>query len=198
MPNDYVPGPDPEFHRRQEGFLTYANANKADLGLVTADLTPLNAAQTAWTSAFATSNAAQTAATSANTAKDQSREILEGLLRALTQRLQVSPTVTDAQRQALPIPVRATTRTRASVPTTRPVATVDTRQRLRHEIDFRDETSPRSKAKPDGVSGCEIWVKVGDTPPADPSELAFVALDTGTPYLAEYPGAHAGKKAHYY
>jgi len=37
----------------------------------------------------------------------------------------------------------------------------------------------------------------GDDPPADPSELAFLALDTATPYLAEYTGAQAGKKAHY-
>jgi hypothetical protein len=27
------------------------------------------------------------------------------------------------------------------------------------------------EAKPDGVLGCEIWVKVGGVPPTDPSEL---------------------------
>ena len=45
--------------------------------------------------------------------------------------------------------------------------------------------------------GAELWVKIGDAPPADPSELSFLALDTNTPYLAEYSGVQAGKKAHY-
>jgi len=47
------------------------------------------------------------------------------------------------------------------------------------------------------VMGAELWVKIGDAPPADPSELSFLALDTNTPYLAEYSGVQAGKKAHY-
>jgi hypothetical protein len=77
------------------------------------------------------------------------------------------------------------------------VATLDTSQRLAHTISFMDEETPTKKAKPAGVLGAEIWVKIGDTPPADPSELSFLALDTNTPYLAEYTGAQAGKKAHY-
>ncbi len=47
------------------------------------------------------------------------------------------------------------------------------------------------------MAGCEIWVKVGGTPPADASELTYVATDTATPYLAEYPGAKAGQMATY-
>ena len=64
--------------------------------------------------------------------------------------------------------------------------------------DFRDQDRPRSKAKPDGVVGCEIWVKIGGNPPADPSELHYLGSDTNAPYLAEYPGADAGKPAHYW
>jgi predicted phage tail protein len=46
------------------------------------------------------------------------------------------------------IPVHATTRTRVGVPTTKPVATVDTSRRLSHIIDFRDADKPRSTATP--------------------------------------------------
>ena len=45
--------------------------------------------------------------------------------------------------------------------------------------------------------GCEIWVKIGTTPPADSSECTFLALDTASHYTAEYPGADAGKTAYY-
>jgi hypothetical protein len=44
--------------------------------------------------------------------------------------------------------------------------------------------------------GCEIWVKVGDPVPTDPSQLRFLATDTRTPYVAEYSGEDAGKTAH--
>jgi hypothetical protein len=40
------------------------------------------------------------------------------------------------------------------------------------------EMTPTRRAKPMGVLGSEIWVKVGDAPPNDPKELSFVALDT--------------------
>ena len=31
----------------------------------------------------------------------------------------------------------------------------------------------------------------------DPSELTFLAVDTRTPYMREYPGTEDGKQAHY-
>ena len=43
-----------------------------------------------------------------------------------------------------------------------------------------------------GVHSC-----VGPTPPADPAQFQFVALDTATPYLLEYEASDAGKLASY-
>jgi len=48
--------------------------------------------------------------------------------------------------------------------------------------------------------GCEIWVKVaapGEPAPAGAEGLSFVALDTASPYIAEYDGPQGGKTAHY-
>ena len=60
-----------------------------------------------------------------------------------------------------------------------------------------DEATPTRKAKPDGVMGAELWVKVGDPPPSDPSELSFLSVDTRTPYVANFAGADGGQTAHY-
>jgi hypothetical protein len=90
-----------------------------------------------------------------------------------------------------------TTRKAAGAPSSRPVATIDTSQRLRHMINFSDESTPTSRAKPEGVQGCEIWVKVDGPPPTDPDELRYLATDTRTPYVAAYDGSQAGKIAHY-
>ena len=45
--------------------------------------------------------------------------------------------------------------------------------------------------------GAESWVGVGATPPVDPGELTFLAVDTSAPNTREYPGTEGGNQAHY-
>ncbi|MBI1190831.1 MAG: hypothetical protein GC200_09160 [Tepidisphaera sp.] len=58
---DYVPGPDASFQAWQSNCVTYANANLAARGLVAADMAPVTAAQTGWTTAFPAHVAAKNA-----------------------------------------------------------------------------------------------------------------------------------------
>jgi len=195
---DYIPSPDGDFDAWQINFITYASANAAALGLdPLVDIPPLTAAQGVWTSDYPANTAAQAAAQSARQAKDVARGGLEGVIRPLVARLQASPDVDDAERQALGIPVRDAIPTATDVPKTRPVVSVDTSQRLQHTIGFADEATPTRKAKPAGVRGAQVWVKIGDPAPVDPSELTFLATDTRTPYVAAFDGADANKVAHY-
>ncbi|MBW8017598.1 MAG: hypothetical protein FVQ82_15575 [Planctomycetes bacterium] len=195
---DYIPSSDGDFDAWQANFITYASANAAALGLdPLVDIPPLTAAQTTWTADRAAHTAAQAAAESARQAKDAGRGGLEGVIRPLVARLQASPEVDDAERQASGITVRDTIPTPVGPPLTRPVASVDTRERLQHTISFADEATPTRRAKPAGVRGAQIWVKIGDPAPLDPSELTFLATDTRTPYLATFDGADAKKVAHY-
>ena len=50
---DYIPGGDAEFNAWLDNFITYANANLANLGLVQGDIDPIVTAQTAWNTALA-------------------------------------------------------------------------------------------------------------------------------------------------
>ena len=177
---DYIPSPDGDFDAWQNNFITYASANAAALGLdPLIDIPPLTAAQ------------------AARQAKDAARGGLEGVIRPLVARLQASPEVDDAERQALGITVRDTIPTDVEVPKTRPVVSVDTSQRLQHTIGFADEATPTRKAKPAGVRGAQVWVKIGDPASVDPNEMTFLATDTRTPYVAAFDGADANKVAHY-
>jgi hypothetical protein len=198
MATDNIPPADADFNNWIVPFSNYVNTNAAAMGLAPNDIAPLTAAVATWSTAYPAHNAATATATAATTNKDQARTVIESLTRPLIQQLQASPKVTNAQRNTMKITVRATTRTRASVPQTAPMATVDTSRRLQHIIDFRDSASPKSKAKPAGVAGCEIWGKVGSPAPTDISQLAYVATDSGTPYLAEYTGAQAGQMVYYW
>lgn len=196
MAGDYIPTTDAEFLTWTRTFASYVLAHAAALGL-SAESTALDDKRSVWETAVDNAAAAQTALRTANQHKNDLRKELEQMIRSAVRRIQAVPTVTDEQRLSMGITVMDTTPTaHLAAPATRPIGVVDTSQRLRHEICFFDEATPRSRAKPAGVMGCEIWVKIG-TPPADPSELTFVALDTATPYIAEYAGADAGKVAYY-
>ena len=194
---DYIPGGDADFNAWQANFVTYANANLPNLGLAIPDLLSILSAQGAWTPSLTAHVAAQANAQSARATKDGNRTVLEVLIRALVRRLQASASVSDAEREALGITVPDLGAAAAASPSTRPLCQVDTSQRLRHTIDFTDESTPTRKAKPAGVMGAEIWVKIGPTPPVDPSELTFLAVDTRSPYTTDFDGSDGGKQAHY-
>ena len=194
---DYIPSSDADFDAWTRNFVENVVTNAAALGLSPAQVTSLQGGQTDWGAKYPASNAAQAAVNSAVQAKNDSRSGYQYLIRSLANIMQSSPQVTDAQRQSLGINVRSTTRTAAAAPTSKPVATVDTNQRLRHTINFVDELTPTSRAKPDGAQGCEIWMKVGDPAPAGPKDVHYLALDTRTPYTVEFDAADAGKTAYY-
>lgn len=73
----------------------------------------------------------------------------------------------------------------------------DTSQLLGITVRFADEGTPTSKAKPAGVMGCEVWVKVGGPPPTDLSECQYLATDSRTPYVATFDGGEANQTAHF-
>jgi len=201
MANDYIPGSDTGFQAWVDNFVTYAAAHGVDLGLSPGETDSLTAAQADFETKMAANVNAQQSAQSARQAKDDSRDALESLVRTLVKQLQASPAVDDAERAALGITVPDRVRTAATGDiTTRPIGVVDTSQRLRHEIRFSDEATPTRRAKPAGVMGCEIWVKVtaaGEAAPTSADELRFLSLDTASPYIAEFDGADGGKTAHY-
>jgi len=171
------------------------------LGIALPDMAPIATGRTDFDARMAANFSAQQAAQSARQAKDASRDQLESLIRQLVRQLQASGDVDNSERAALGITVPDTIRTTAvGGISTRPIGAVDTSQRLRHEIRFTDEATPTSRAKPAGIMGCEIWVKVsatGEAAPASADELSFLSMDTASPYVAEYDGANGGKTAHY-
>jgi len=194
---DWIKRSDDDFDDQFAQFNAWVQDNGLTHGLTAGQLTALDNAYTAWSPAFINHKAAQTNATAAKEIKDDKRADGEALMREQAATLQVNSLTTDAERMSAGMAVRDGTRTRAAVPTTRPIAMIDTSQRLRHTINFKDETTPNSKKKPVGVMGVEIWCGLGPTPPADASTCSFVALDTSTPYVVEYDGADANKIAHY-
>lgn len=193
---DYIPRDQDARHTWSETFEAYFQSNAVALGYTAADATALhnlwNLYDGSYSSILPAKNEYEAILSNFQTAEDA----FISRVRAIAAEIQADPSITDEQRLAAGLPVYKTTRTPAPVPTTRPVAEVDTSQRLQHTISFRNEGST-SKAKPEGVRACEIWCVIGPAP-ASIAEARYLATDTATPYLATFDAADAGKSVHYF
>lgn len=197
--SDYIPDSDLEFNVWQANFITTVEAKATTWDIPADEITALKAKQAPWTAAFSSASNRQGRNTGDVRAKNDARKPYEKSLRTFTtQRLSYNPKVTNSDREHMGLNVKTDARTPSPKPVTRPTGTIDFSVRLRHTIQFVDEAVPRRKAKPDGVHGCEIWVKIGGEAPKDASELTFLATDTATPYVADFEGADAGKIAYYW
>jgi hypothetical protein len=194
---DYIPSSDAEFSIWMKNYSTKLNTLKGSLNLNGQSLTDLGSLQSAYDADLQKVNEARASMASAAQAKDKSRQLLEESVRQLTRELQVNTALTDADKADLQITVTDQTRTPAAVPQSRPVAQVDTSKPQQHTISWVDEATPTSKAKPEGVYGCELRCQIGGAEPVNPDDMKFLAIDTRSPYVAHYDGADAGKTIYY-
>jgi hypothetical protein len=195
--SDFIPGPDADFDVWQGNILAQLKGDKIRFAVSNASDTELTALQGEWEARNSAHLEAQSQAAAARVAKDEKRAEFEAALRQQVKATQSAPGVTDADRALLRITIRDTQPTAPAPPSTRPVVQVDTSQRLRHKLSVTDELTPTSRSKPKGSSYYEVWVKVGDPPPTDASQLRFVDTSSTASFVVEYDGADGGKTAHF-
>jgi len=91
--------------------------------------------------------------------------------------------------------VRDTSPSPAPAPTSRPLALVESPARLTHQLRLVDESTPTRRARPAGVLGAEVWVKLvdADSPaPTDPAALTFLTMTTKPSFRAEFKAGEGG------
>ena len=195
---DYIPGPDGDFDTWQTNWMNYAGAHLAALNISAARFAQLQALQLIWRSGRDGRVAAQAAVEASTQAQTAGRNPYEGALREESQVLQNRGSTTNEQRAGLQITVPDSSPTPVGPPTTPPVGRIDASQRLKHTVHFVDSGTPTSKAKPAGVQGCEIRMKVGDPAPTGPNDLEFVTIDSKTPHTIDFEASDAGKRVVYW
>jgi hypothetical protein len=195
--NDFVPRSDMDFNLWQSNLLTETETNATAWGITPESILPVKQFQTKWTAAFTVASNKQNRTSADVKAKDDARYDFEPTLRSfVAEHLANNSKVSDADRTRLGLTVRSESRTSSPVPDSSPVGRIDFSARQQHTINFSDEATPTSRAKPAGVHGCEIWMKVGEAP-ASVAELTYLTTDTATPYVVNFSEADAGKTAYY-
>jgi hypothetical protein len=178
------PRPDGNFAARANHYHDAVKAFYDKQGLDPTLLTPLQKALETWNAQYPAHVKAQAAAEGARQAKDAARAALEKEVRPVTNFVQGYPRTTNADRAEMGITVRDTSPSPAPAPSSRPLALVESGQRLTHQLRLVDEstlTSGRNgrarRARPAGVLGTEVWVKL---------------VEAGTGHQASGTGAEVG------
>ena len=196
---DFIPTKDTDFNLFQASFITIVSPNVTTWGILAADLTALTPLQTTWAAIFLKASNKLNRTSADVQAKNDARKTYEKALRIfIAQWIAKNPKVPDSERERMVLTLKDTKVKTVMKLNSIPVGIIDFSIRMQHTISFADISTPRSKAKPDGMHGCEIWMKLGGEAPKEASELTYLATDTRTPYVNHFSGADAGKTAYYW
>ena len=194
---DYVTRPDLEFNAWQIVLIALVVTKATAWGIPPEDIADLLASQTLWTTAFSKASNTQTRNSADVREKDNARAAFEKILREfILQWLSFNKKVTDGERESMHLTVRSDVRIPSPVPSTMPIIRIDVSIDQQHSIYFRDTTST-GKAKPDGVYGCEIWIKIGSPAPVNGEGLTFLVVDTKSPHVINFESEDVGKTIYY-
>jgi hypothetical protein len=182
---DYVPKNDSEFVDWMENFVTVLNLNMAMVGLVAADVAPVDTANGLYSVAVTTQIQQQALAKSAVENKKTQRDALEDALRPLVRRIQNHPGMTNQLRGLLGITVmndggQQPAGAGIDVPSmfleTKPGQVI---------VHFgTDASNELHNGKPSWARGCVIWrKKTGE------SDFSMIAFDTASPYVDTVSGS---------
>ena len=195
---DYVPKNDAEFSIWQSNLINIVTSNSTGWGIPANDLTALVEEQSSWSEVYAAASNKQNRTSADVQAKnDASASFRKNLRNFIAQWLAYNSKVSNSDRERMGLTVKSGSRTPVPSPGTCPTGTVDFSIRLQHSIHYVDESTPSRKAKPVGVHGCEIWMKIDGNMPVDASELSYLATDTSSPHTTTFEGKYAGKIVYY-
>lgn len=196
--SDYIPQNDAMFAIWQTNLIGVIEPNVVMWGILPADFTALTDKQSVWSYAYEKASSKQNRTMADVQAKDDARVLYEKAIRVFVAQWLASNTrVTDSDRESLGLTVRTGTHTPVPPPSTLPIGNIDFSVNLQHSIHYFDQTTPQHRAKPAGVHGCEIWMKIDGQAPVKTSELFYLATDTRSPHVLTFDGDQAGKMVYY-
>ena len=194
---DFIPESDSEFHTFQGNLILKVEDNVVTWGIPPEAVTRLKSFQAPWIVAYEKASNADFRTTPITRTKNEARYAFEKEIRAFNNEFLASNRkVTNGDREAMKLTIRSTVRVPVAAPTTVPIGKIDRSLNYRHTIRITDSATG-SKAKPRGVFGCEVWIKIGTEVPNGPPDYEFYSTDTRSPLQVDFTAADKGKTAYY-
>ena len=196
---DYIPKTDAEYNVWQFNLIDILSENATAWGIPAEVITSLKATQARWTAAYdKASNKQNRTAADVITKNEAGGDFTKEIRDTVQQWLVRNPKVTDADRVRMGITVRSNNHTPVPAPESFPVGSVDFSVRLQHTISFYDQASAHSNAKPEGVTGCEIYLKADGEAPKSVEEMNLQGTCSASPFVVKFDATKTGKIAWYW
>lgn len=197
MNADFIPGADGKLVGWLKTLTAYATQKYDKWNVPKTELNALTALVTAFSDALDIVKNPVTRTKVAVQVKNDARKAVKSKVRLfLKAYITYNPAVSDADRDAMELPIHKSGRTPVPVIHSVPFAEVVLPSQAVVEIHFRDSESAK-KAKPAGAHGVEIAWAILDVPPTDWKELSHSSFDTRTPYRLTFDGSERGKTVYF-
>lgn len=195
MPKDYIPTKLADRIVWAATFASLISAAPPAYGLTVGDATAITAAQQTLAAAYLLSSAPETR-TSASVASTNGADLqMQAVLRPYAQRVKLNDAVSDAQKVALGINPPSGGSTPVPEPTGSPGLVLVGLVPGVVTIGYTESALGGSRAKPEGVTGLQLFVSYGQAPAVDPTVATFVGTYTKTPLRVKVPANRAGQTA---
>ncbi len=179
-------------------FSTLVSATPYAYGLSPADAANIAAVTAQWTAAYLPVTSKATKTPQAVAAKDTARVMAKAIVRPYAQTIANNPGVSAANKIALRLNPRTNARTAITAPVTCPVLSVQSATNLSITVRYRDSaTKVDSKAKPRGVTACQIFAAASATRITDPTLLPLKMLATKSPVVVHFDASEANMPAYF-
>jgi hypothetical protein len=179
---DYVSTSDPALATWLYEFITALNLRLDDLGLLPADVTPLQTAYTSFGTSVSSYSEKRNAMNAASSLKKDNRVEVVDILRPLVGRIQHAPGMTNEIRSELGLPPKGA-RTTHSVRVEVPALFLEGEPGFVYVHFGTDPTNERINSRASWAQGCNIYRKrAGD------AEFALVAFQKASPYVDRITG----------
>jgi hypothetical protein len=194
---DFLPKPDEQFRVWLTPLLTYIQNKQTVWSIPEEPVTELQALSAAFGDALSAAENPLTRTKVTVQKKNDARKAVESKLRPfLKAYVTYNPAVTNADRDAMGLPVHKTTRTDVPVPKTTVEAEVFWPSPGVVEIRYRDSES-KHRGKPDGVHGAEVAWAILASPPVNWTDLDRSTFDTRSPLRLTFEGKERGKTLYF-
>lgn len=207
MAGSYIPTQDQGLDNWANTFQAAIAASPGAYGLASGDAVAITAAYNAYHAAYLLGGVVQphsqpvnpaTRTPSTVAAKDVQKAAALIVFRSYAQIIGSNAGVSDMDRSAAGLTIRATGRTPIPAPGTMPILGLVGATHLQQTLRFADSATPTVKAKPFGTIQMELWRGIGVAAITDPALTLFYGLITKTPFPVDFDAGDVGKFATYF
>jgi hypothetical protein len=178
-------------------FGDYIETNFAAVGLTTGQQSTFNGIKETFIAALAASTNPTTRSPVTVAATETAKLALLEQIYLLVPIVQTSPLTDDAERAAMGLTIRKTTRTPVPTPTAVPVLSANRLVSLQVTLRVNDVENNSNRFPPNTV-GANIYMKISTTPPASIADCEFVGRMTKRFFVVDYAGGDENKAVHFF